>query len=288
MVGRLEETSMMKELLYTKEAHILMLTGRRRVGKTYLIEHVYKNDIIFSFTGTENGSLDNQLTKFNARLNFFHTGRRQFIKNESWASALSDLTSYIAKKGTSKKRKVVFFDEFPWINSDRSNFLKEFSYWWNEYGRKLNILVVITGSATTWMIKKVIEDKSGLHNRVTRRIHLMPFTLAETKEFIHKINPRLSEYDITRLYMCFGGVPLYLDQIKAGESVDQAINRICFRNNGLLKTEFNALYASLFENYHKHIAVIRALASKWHGISRSTLVSLSKMSDGGGFTRIFE
>jgi uncharacterized protein len=287
MVGRKVESKVMKDLLIKESPHILMLTGRRRVGKTYLIEQVYKNEIVFSFTGTEDAELDNQLAKFSNRLNFFY-GKTTVNKKQDWAAALLDLTIYLTKKVKSRKKQVVFFDEFPWINSDKSNFLKEFAYWWNEYASKMNVLVVITGSDTTWMIKKVLEDKSGLHNRVTRRMHLMPFTLAETREFIHKINPRLTNYDITRLYMSFGGIPLYLDQIQVGESVDQSINRICFRASGLLKNEFNSLYASLFENYQNHIAVIRALASKWQGLSRTELVRLTKISDGGSFTKVLK
>lgn len=288
MVGRVEELKMMQELLYSENPHILMLTGRRRVGKTYLIEQAYMKDIIFSFTGTEHADMINQLGKFYNRLNFFTKNKKEWLAKFNWAEAFNDLTKFIQKKALADKRRVIFFDEFPWINSDKSGFLEEFAYWWNEYASKMNVLVVISGSATTWMIKKIINNKSGLHNRVTRRIHLLPFTLHETKIFLRRINPRLSEYDICQLYMCMGGVPLYLDQIKAGESVNQSIDRICFKKNGLLNSEFNSLYAALYDKHENHIAVVRALAGKWQGLTREELVAKTKLSDGGGFTSILE
>jgi uncharacterized protein len=281
MVGRLQEKKDMLGLLAKSESQLIMLTGRRRVGKTFLINNVYNKQIVFSFTGTQKGLVKSQLAKFETRLQFYAKNKLKTIEQKTWADAFINLTTYIQKLPKSITKPVVFFDEFPWINYNKSNFLEEFSYWWNEYATKLNIVVAITGSDTAWMINKIIKHRGGLHNRVTKRIHLSPFTLAETKQHLQTINPKLSNYDITQLYMCMGGIPLYLNQIQKGETPSQSIYNICFKKNGLLTTEFDDLFSSLFEFYENHVLLLKLLASSWQGLTRAQLVTKSKLKDGG-------
>jgi uncharacterized protein len=286
MVGRQEELRQMKRFLNSKKPEIVMLTGRRRVGKTYIIQQAYKQDIVFSFTGTKNAEVENQLKKFETKLQETAKKNIKWITQTNWADAFTNLNSYLNSLRKTDKKRVVFFDEFPWICTAKSNFLEEFGYWWNDYGSKNNILVAISGSDTAWMIHQIINNKESMHGRVTRRIHLQPFTLAETKEFVLAINPRLTNYDILELYMCMGGIPLYLEQIEPGQSVAQSIYYTCFKKNGFLHQEFTNLYASLFDNYEGHIAVIKALSTKWKGLTRSEIVTASKIADGGGLNRI--
>lgn len=286
IVGRITEIAEMKSLLDDKRPHLLMLTGRRRVGKTFLINEVYKHHLVFSFTGTKDGLIGNQLQKFDGKLKEYGSKRLHYDVSKNWYEAFVQLKKMLQAPRRSKRKRVVFFDEFPWINSHNSQFFNEFSYWWNDWASLQNIVVVISGSATAWMINKVINDRGGMHNRVTRRIHLSPFTLAETRTYAKRINPRLSDYNILELYMCMGGIPLYLSQIKPGESPSQSIYNSCFKKTGLLHNEFNDLYASLFENHERHLAVVRLLAAKWSGLTRATIASQSGLGNGGGLTKV--
>jgi uncharacterized protein len=288
MIGRIDELKKMKTLLKSTTPQIVMLTGRRRVGKTYIIEQAYKKNIVFSFTGTKGASMKNQLKKFMNQLNAVNKFKIDFDEVKNWTDAFDNLNKYISKLKPSKEKHVVFLDEFPWIKSAKSAFIEEFGYWWNENASKKNILVAISGSATTWMIKNIIGERKGLHGRVTNRIHLQPFTLAETKLFVHKINQKLTNNDIADIYMCMGGIPLYLEQIEAGDSVAQIIYKTCFKKSSLLRSEFNELYAALFDNHENYIAVIRALNKKWQGMSRNEIATISKIGNGGGLTRILE
>lgn len=288
IIGRIEEQGAMNHLLELQSADLLMITGRRRVGKTFLINNVYKDNFVFKFTGTQHTNRANQLKKFSEKLSEFSKESIDELQPKNWHEAFSLLKKYISGLRKTKKKKVVFFDEFPWIDHKKSGFLEEFGYWWNDWASTQNLLVVISGSATSWMVRKIIQHRGGLHNRVTQRIHLEPFTLSETKTFIKTINKGISDYDILQIYMCMGGVPLYLNQLRAGESAAQAIHRICFSKTGLLRTEFEDVYASLFDNYQNHVEVIKALAQKWCGLTRTEISQISKLADGGSLNRILE
>lgn len=287
-VGRVNEVKELLRLTTLESSDLLMITGRRRVGKTYIINEVLKDYLVFKFTGTQYGSTENQLEKFIQKLSEFNINYAQFKTPKNWSEAFILLKQYILDLRKSKKKKVIFIDEFPWIDPPKSGFLQEFAYWWNDFAAAQNLLVVISGSATSWMIKKIIQNRGGLHNRVTRRIHLEPFSLAEAKAFLLTINKNLTDYDILQIYMCMGGIPLYLQQLNSGESAAQFIHRVCFTKSGLLHTEFEELYASLFDNYHHHVSVIRTLAGKWSGMTISEISKNTKISDGGGLHRILD
>ncbi len=287
LYGRQEEIALLNEMLKSNAADLLLVTGRRRVGKTFLLNHVLSKVMHFSFTGTQDATAENQLQKFDEKIHQYNKRKKQPQSN-NWREAFIHLKNHLTALPNSNKKKVVFFDEFPWIDHHNSKFLNEFSYWWNDWASKQNILVAITGSATTWMIKRIIHNRGGMHNRVTKRMHLLPFTLAETKQMVKGINPKLVDYDIMQLYMCLGGIPLYLQQIKKGETASQSIYNICIKNNSFLQYEFTDLYASLFDNFENHIAVINALHKKWIGLTRNEIVTYSKLSDGGGLSRILE
>jgi len=183
---------------------------------------------------------------------------------------------------------IVFLDELPWMATHRSSFLKGLSFFWNSWAVNQNIIVVICGSAASWMIKKVVHHKGGLHNRITRRIRLKPFTLLETEQFFHAKNINFERYQILHLYMAVGGVPHYLDEVEGGNSAAQNINRICFSENGLLYDEFSKLYSSLFDDAEAHVKIIRALAQKRKGLTRAGIIQTAGVSNGGGLTKILD
>lgn len=286
MVGRQYETGLMQQLLESGKAEMLAITGRRRVGKTYLIKQVYKDRLVFDFTGTQYATRTNQLAKFADKLSQFSQSPLPLSKPHNWAEAFTMLKKYLETQKLAKQKKVIFFDELPWIGGHRSGFLQEFGYWWNDWASNQNLVVVICGSATSWMLEKILNNKGGLHNRVTRRISLKPFTLGETSEYLKSKNINLQHYEIMQIYMALGGIPHYLNEVVGGESAIQNINRLCIEKNGLLRNEFDNLYAALFDHAENHIAVIKTLSEHPYGMTRQEIITVTKFSDGGGLSKI--
>ena len=287
MIGRIEEIKILNNLLQSKEAELLCVLGRRRVGKTFLIRETFKPNIVFEFVGIQNGTRQEQLNQFTFSLQ--QTFGKKKIPNpiSTWLEAFQILTEILTANKI-KKKQVVFIDEMPWIAGPKSDFLKAFGSFWNSWASKNNIVIAICGSAASWMIKQVINNKGGLHNRVTRQIYLQPFTCNETKEYLQKKGLKFNNEQITELYMTLGGIPFYLNQIDKGQSVAQVINKLCFDAKAPLKNEFINLYAALFTNPVNYIAVIKACYTKWKGVSHNEIVKLSKVASGGTLTKILE
>ena len=285
MIGRKKEQSLLNQALNSDKPELIAIIGRRRVGKTYLVRNFFKDKIDFEMVGLKDGNLREQLTNFSFSLREANNGIPSKVPKD-WLTAFDQLRLNLEAKTHLKRKKVVFIDEFPWIATNRSKFLTGFGYFWNSYASKANIVVVICGSAASWMIKKVINNKGGLHNRVTRKIVLQPFTLSETEAYFQHRKIFFDRYQILQLYMVMGGIPHYLDQVERGESATQNINRTCFHPQGLLRTEFENLFKSLFAFPEKYERLVVAFSTSWKGLSRSEIPAKSKIKDGGGLSNM--
>lgn len=287
LVGRFEERKIFENKLLSGNPELIAVYGRRRVGKTYLIRTFLKEHIAFEMVGIHEADLPDQLKNFSISLGKAIKSKAPLSVPDSWQQAFHDLDKYLVENMDTQKPVVFFFDEFPWLHTPRSNFLRVFDHWWNSSGsRHTNLKVVICGSAASWMIDKVINDRGGLHNRVTQKIRLLPFTLSETEQYLISKDARIDQYQMLQLYMAMGGVPYYLQHINKGESAAQSIDRLCFTTNGILKEEFKNLYQSLFKNAGQHESVIRALAKKSKGLTREEIIKATKLTSGGTATRI--
>lgn len=288
MIGRKKETEILAAAYTSERPELVAVFGRRRVGKTYLIGSFFAGKIDFELTGLKDGTKEQQLRNFSYSLKDAQKSTELPPVPKDWLAAFHQLKTYLESLGNPEKRAVVFIDELPWMASGKSDFLTGFSYFWNSYAAKANIVVVICGSATAWMIQKIINDKGGLHNRVTRRIHLQSFTLAETEAYFLAKHLNFDRYQLLLLYMTMGGIPHYLNQVEGGKSAIQNIDEICFRPDGLLRTEFDNLYSSLFTNPDRYEAIITALSSTWKGMSRTEIIAKTKLLDGGGLTTMLQ
>ncbi len=288
LIGRLSEKRMLEVAMASRSAELVAIYGRRRVGKTFLIRSVYQKHIVFEFTGTKDGKLSEQLENFSNSLKIATGSPSDLAVPTSWSKAFETLQRYL-EPIVKKKKAVVFFDEFPWINSPKSNFLKSFDYFWNTWASKYsNLTVVICGSAASWMIQNIVKSKGGLHNRVSVRIKLSPFTLQETEAYLNNRSVKLERYQILNLYMVMGGIPQYLSNILPGESATQAIDRLCFTKHGYLIDEFENLYSSLFDHSSNHVIVVKALAEKNKGLTRNEIITENSMSSGGRVSSVLE
>jgi uncharacterized protein len=288
MIGRKKELEILANAYTSKKPELVAVFGRRRVGKTYLIESFFEGKIDFELTGLKDGTREQQLRNFSYSLKDVQKLEDLPLPPIDWLEAFHQLKTYLESLENSEKRKVVFIDELPWMAGGKSDFLTGFSYFWNSYAAKANIVVVICGSATAWMIQKIINDKGGLHNRVTRRIHLQSFTLAETEAYFQEKHIAFDRYQLLLLYMTMGGIPHYLDQVEGGKSAVQNIDDICFQPQGLLRTEFDNLYSALFTNSDRYESIVSVLSSTWKGMSRLEIISKTKISDGGGLTMMLQ
>ena len=282
LIGRKEEKKILNLALNSNRPELIVTYGRRRIGKTFLIDTVYKKHIQFRFSGIHGVPLKLQLDNFHLTLSDKVT---KFKKPKSWIEAFHQLGNYLDTL-KSKKKKVVFIDEFPWLDTRKSNFLPAFDNFWNNYASKRNdIVVVICGSAASYMIQNIIKNKGGLHNRLTQIIKLAPFNLDETEQLLIQNRVKYTRYNILQIYMAMGGIPHYLEKILPGESVAQAIDRLCFEKNGFLRNEFKNIFASLFEFYENHELIVKALANVRKGLVRSEIASKSGIPSGGGLTK---
>lgn len=286
IIGRLEEKKILEKLLKSRQPELLAIYGRRRVGKTYLIKNYYTANLKFICSGESGGSMRTQLANFQQQLNGWFPANRQVQPPATWQQAFVVLRECLDTLKTSEK-KVLFFDELPWLDTHKSGFVSAFGYFWNIYlSERADMLVVICGSAASWMLKKIVDNKGGLHNRITQRMRLLPFTLKETKDYLQYRKINFSDYQILQLYMVIGGIPHYLNAVKRGESLHQAIDNCCFTPNGTLTDEFQNLYAALFNNYERHIQVIQALSRKNKGLTRNELLTTAGLMTGGNLTTI--
>jgi len=282
-IGREKEIEVLNDAFNSNEGELVWVTGRIRVGKTFLIKEIYGEHICFEITGLKDKNLKEQLAHFNRILNQSQS-LKTYPMPKGWIDAFHNLRDWLENTKTDQRR-VLFFDELPWIATPRSRFLTWFGLFWNTWGAWNNVVVVISGSASFWMREKILNDRGGLHNRATKRIYMKPFTLPETETYLKSKDLNLTRYHIVQIYMAMGGIPHYLKEIKTGWTATQAIDNICFSETGLLKSEFSKLYQALFEHPEAHEAVVRALASSHQGITRSEVAKRSGLSPNGQLTK---
>lgn len=288
IIGRKPEIATLKSLLDSDKPELLALYGRRRVGKTFLIQEYCKDNLVFQCSGQYKGNTTQQLMNFVRQMDRYFPDRNDQTIPAGWDDAFIQLQSSLDQL-TDNQKKVAFIDEMPWLDTHKSGFLSAFSYFWNNYATtRKDLVVVVCGSAATWIIEKVLGDKGGLHNRVTSTMRLMPFTVAETGSYLAKRNINLEHYQLLQLYMAIGGIPHYLNSVQKGLSVPQNINQMCFTRDGALTREFDNLYAALFNNADRHISIIRALSTKNRGLTRTDLLTLAKLDSGGGSSEILK
>lgn len=283
-IGRAFEVQKMRSFFDNSTSELVAVIGRRRVGKTFLIKNVYKKEMAFYITGLQNVSRSMQLDNFLSARNEYFNNSKSFEKPKNWLQAFAQLKQLLGKQ--KRKKRVLFFDELPWLADNSNEFLKAFDHFWNAWAVDQNLIVVICGSAASWMIKNIINNKGGLHNRITQQIILKPFTLYETENYFLSKGINIPRQSLITLYMATGGIPYYLKEVQKGDTVVTSINKMFFGKKASLKNEFDNLYSALFNNFEKHILVIRALSTSWKGLTREEILIETKLQSGGALSTI--
>ena len=286
IIGRGLEREKLHESLNSHRSELIAIYGRRRIGKTFLIREYYSKYMTFGFSGLRNGTRSDQIENFMIELRGA-SGKLYKEMPDNWLQAFNILKQYLQSIKESKKKKVIFIDEFPWVDTMRSGFLPAFENFWNAYcTTRSDLIVVVCGSAASYMIKKVIRNRGGLHNRITRKIKLEPFKLEEVKEFLMFKKINLPDIEILKIFMALGGVAEYLEYIQPGDSSVTAIDRICFQKGAQLEYEFDEVFKSLFEEGSYHEQIINALSKGLKmGMTRDEILKDKGLSSGGQFSK---
>ncbi len=286
-LGRNYEKAILKQIETDKISHFVMVYGRRRVGKTFLIKNSFDYTFDFYVTGIANVNTQKQLINFyNALPNTF-VEQQNIALPQHWFDAFNILKQYIQQIKAPKKK--IFIDELPWMDTAKSDFIPALEHFWNSWAvDQKDIILIVCGSAAAWMVNKLINNKGGLHNRITTRIKVNPFTLHECELYFNSKHAAYDKYQLIQLYMALGGIPYYLEQVDISKSATQNINDLCFDINGILYNEFPRLYNSLFNKADKHIAIIEALALKTKGLNRNELLLTANIPNGGTATKILD
>jgi len=275
IIGRENEIRILENFLASNRPEFLAIYGRRRIGKTFLIRSYFENkDVIFlNTTGAKDGPLLEQISNFTKKIgDVFYNGAK-LKAGKNWNETFEILTDAIKSKLAADKKVVLFFDEFPWMATKNSRLLQNLDYYWNQYwSADSKIKLIICGSSASWIKDKIVNNKGGLHNRLTQRIPLEPFDLKNTKAYLNSLGIKLNSEQILPIYMVTGGVPYYLSQIEKGFSASQNIERLAFRRNSFLLEEFDNLFSSLFDDHEMNVEFVRAIADSRYGIGQEELL----------------
>ena len=283
IIGRKSEQRELHEIANDEYSKFVAVYGRRRVGKTFLIRETFNYSFTFQHTGLANGKLKDQLLSFRASLQL--ASGKKYSQFTNWYQAFFALEEWLDSLQDGKK--IIFFDELPWMDTPRSNFISGLEHFWNSWASaRKDILLIVCGSATSWIVNKLINNHGGLHNRLTNKILLQPFTLSECEEYAAANNLGLSRYQIVENYMIMGGIPFYWSMLNREQSLAQNIDALFFSEDTEgLSHEYDLLYSSLFNNPEPYMQIVTALAKKKKGLTRNEIINSSSIISSGELTR---
>lgn len=291
-IGREQELKELRRLYRSSSSELVAVTGRYGIGKTFLIDDAFSPMFYFKHTGISDEEF-NQLgitKKTRYQLDAFYAsllsrGYRMEHKPKDWLDAFLALIDFI-KVGEEGARKVIFLDELPWLDTPKSGFMAAFSWFWNNYAcSNHDIMVIVCGSSMSWMLDKIINARGGLYNRVTCSLHLSPLSLSEVESFLQEKNISFPRYEIAKLYMCFGGIPYYLNYLQPGYTVNQYIDQMFFHKGAPLRDEFETLFSASFDEVKTSLSIVKSLVERSSGYTRKELLRRLKLSDGLYFSK---
>ena len=287
MIGRKDEISTLQECLESKRPEFLVVYGRRRVGKTYLIKEFFNDDFSFYATGVAKLNTRKQLKVFNESL--IRYGSKDKTIPKDWFEAFARLETLLTETGNRNaisNKMIVFLDELPWMDTPRSDFKSALDYFWNSWGSsRKDLLFIVCGSATSWIINNILKDTGGFYNRITRQIHLMPFCLRECEQLLESNGMHMTRKQMIESYMVLGGIPYYLNYLKSSLSLAQNIDMLFFHENSPLRYEYNQLFSALFKKSGYYSDIVEELAKKKSGMTRNELLDSGKTPAGKELTK---
>ena len=288
ILARKEEQAELHRIYNSGKAEFVVVYGRRRVGKTFLIREFFRDDLTFYHTALSPTDLEPQRLNDQQIQNFCSSLIRYGMdlpnRPQNWFEAFDLLIQFLEQE-PKDKRMVVFLDELPWLDIPRSGFLSAFEHFWNGWGAgQKKLMLIVCGSAASWVADKLLNNHGGLYGRTTHEIHLAPFTLQETEQYLLSQNVVYDRYDILQAYMIFGGIPYYLSYLESDKSLAQCVDKLFFHANGRLRFEMQKMYSSVFLDADKYLRLVRFLSTRREGYTRLQIAQNTEFTSGGGLT----
>ncbi len=292
IIGRKKEIAELNRYYRSGRAEFVAVYGRRRVGKTFLIDEVFHDNMVFHHTGLSPYDRQRKVTLKDQLQNFCFSLLRHGMENiaqpKSWMEAFFLLEKFL-ETCDNGSRQVVFIDELPWMDTARSGFLTALEAFWNGWGNtRHNLLLIVCGSATSWMLDSIINNKGGLYGRLTGEIKLSPFTLKECEDFYRSRGIQMSRYNIAQAYMIMGGIPFYMNFFNPAYSLAQNIDALFFVRNSKLGDEFDRLFNSVFDNAEDCMKIVRCLGLRHAGYTRKEIAEKTGLNPNGDFTKMLK
>ena len=291
LIGRKKERKELETIYKSGKPELVAIYGRRRVGKTFLIDQTFLNKFAFRHVALppsvndKKTNMKEQLRAF--KLSLLLAGSKEKTTPKTWLDAFYELINLF--KDNNSDRLVLFFDELPWMDTPRSNFIGAFTYFWNSWASKQNnVMVIICGSSNSYIVNKLINSHDGLYDRITRKIKISPFSLYETEQYLLSNGIKLSRFNITQLYMMLGGIPYYLEQYDRELSLADNIDNIFFSKNAKLASEFDNLFSSTFDNDNLCRNIVTILNNRNKGYSRKDILEALNLKDGGEISKALD
>lgn len=285
LIGRNAESRLLEQYIGSSKSEFIAIYGRRRVGKTYLITQTFKDRLAFDMTGVLEGDKEDQMSSFFLSLQKAGYGG---VKPKNWIEAFETL-KVVLTPALAKGTVIIFIDELPCLDTPRSGLVKALDLFWNGWAtRQKNIKLIVCGSATTWMVDNIIDNHGGLHDRITHELHLHPFTLGETEEYLKTNGFRWNRLSFAQAYMILGGIPYYLSLLDKVQSLTENIDRLFFSADGELRREYDRLFKSLFRNPQPYMKIIQLLSSNRKGLTRSEISEKLGKETGGHLSKMLE
>lgn len=294
IIGRKAEKELLDRIFQSKKSEFIAVYGRRRVGKSYLVNEFFRNRVLFSVVGTYVKDEEKDYETYRKfQLSHFYDSLilagldPKHSAPDNWREAF--LLLRVLLSGKKNRRKVVFIDELPWLAGPQSSeLISELGYFWNSWAdSQRNIILIVCGSATSWMLDNVIRDYGGLHGRLTEKIKLLPFTLAECEQFYKREGFHMSRYEVTLSYMVFGGVPFYMGKLRNDLTLTDNIDRLFFAEDNIHQ-EFKDVYAGLYSSKEKYVEIVKTLGRKFYGMTQSEIMEATGLKSGGTFSKLLD
>lgn len=289
IIGRKSEIIELERHYQSDRSEFIAVYGRRRVGKTFLIKQTFKGRITFQHTGVSPVDQEDEKNRMRTQLESFYYsllnhGLEGYKKPKTWMEAFFQLEQLLVKLDDGD-RQVVFIDELPWMDTPKSNFLSAFENFANGWcSNRDNVMLIVCGSATSWILKNLSYNHGGLYGRLTCEMKLSPFILKECEDYFAAEKIALSRYDMVQAYMVFGGIPYYLSYFRKGLSFEGNTDSLLFGRNPKLKDEFNRLFRAMFDNAENCKKIVRLLATRHSGYTREEIADKTGLPLGGGLS----
>lgn len=292
IIGRKKEIEELKRRYHSGRAEFIAVYGRRRVGKTFLIDEVFRENMVFHHTGLSPYDRKRRVSLKDQLQNFYYSllrhGMENIVQPKSWMEAFFLLEQFL-ETSDNGSRQVVFIDELPWMDTARSGFLTALEAFWNGWGNmRHNLLLVVCGSATSWMLDNIINNKGGLYGRLTGELKLSPFTLRESEDFYRSRGIKMSRYNVAQAYMVMGGIPFYMNFFNPAYSLAQNIDALFFARRAKLADEFERLFNSIFDRADDCMSIIRLLGTRHAGYTRKDIALKTGLSPNGDLTKMLK